>query len=508
MTIRESIIKERLGFKYRLNFKSPKMKQLLPYILFCSVGTLVSCNDFLEQPVDQRATLNSVEKVSELLVTAYPEADYATFTEAASDLALDKTSGEVVVDIRNQNPYLFQDVPVRDQGSPTNYWYACYAAIAAANQALEAIENAPNPEDYSAQKGEALVARAYSHFMLVTLFSKVYDPATASSDPGIPYVTEPENVVMGQYDRNTVAYVYEQIEKDLTEGLPLINNNAYSIPKYHFNTAAAHAFATRFYLFKRDYQKVIDHANQTFPGGDIGPNLRPWVEVYSNLTANEGLAIYTQASQRANLLLAETSSLWARNYARYRYGLATPIVNELFRSPNVTGRTWVFPLYTQGGNNWLVLKFREHFVRTDINADIGFPYTIFPLFTTEEVLFNRAEAYIELGNYSAAREDLNTYASARIEDYDPATDAVTTSKIRSYYDISNVKEGLLATLLDFKKAEFVQEGMRWFDILRHDITVVHPTASGQVYTLPPDDPRRVFQIPQEVTLAGIEQNPR
>ncbi|MFD2065786.1 RagB/SusD family nutrient uptake outer membrane protein [Pontibacter silvestris] len=470
--------------------------------------TLASCNDFLEQPVDQRATLNSVEKVSELLVTAYPEADYATFTESISDLAMDKTSGSVVVEEENQNPYFFQDVPSRNEGSPTNYWYACYAAIAAANQALEAIENAPNPEDYSAQKGEALVARAYAHFMLVTLFSKVYDPATASSDPGIPYVTEPEKVVMGQYDRKTVTYVYEQIEKDLTQGLPLINNNAYTVPKYHFNTAAAHAFATRFYLFKQEYQKVIDHANQAFPGGEIESSLRPWVDVYSNLTANEGLAIYTQATQRANLLLTETTSTWARYYASYRYGLATPIVNYLFRSANVTGSSWVFPLYTQGDNNWLILKFREHFVRTDINADIGLAYTIFPLFTAEEVLFNRAEAYIELGNYRAARADLNTYASARIANYDPVADAVTTSKIRSFYGISDTKEGLIATLLDFKAAEFVQEGMRWFDIIRHDITVEHPTASGQVLTLPPGDPRRVFQIPQEVVLAGIEQNPR
>lgn len=484
------------------------MKKKIVYTCLVALVAASGCNDYLDQAVDQRTQLDTVGKVSELLTTAYPQADYATFTEAMSDLALDKGTGPVVVDEINKNPYFYQDVTDKNQGSPDYYWNACYAAIAAANHALEAIAKAPNPNEFSAQKGEALVARAYSHFMLVTLYAKVYDPATAASDPGIPYVTEPEKVVLKQYERKTVAYVYEQIEKDLTEGLPLINNNAYRVPKYHFNTEAAHAFAARFYLFKRDYQKVVEHANQVFPGGNIAPNLRQWVSVYSKLTANEGLAIYTQASEPANLLLVETASLWARNYGRYRYGLATPIVNYLFRSPNVTGARWVYPLYTQGTDNWLVLKFREHFVRTDVNADIGFPYTIFPLFTAEEVLFNRAEANLALGNVEATRADLNLFASTRIENYDAATHSITDAKVRAFYGVRDVRAGLLATLLDFKAAEFVQEGMRWFDILRHNLTVQHPTVDGQVIVSAPGDVRRVLQIPQEAELAGIARNPR
>ncbi len=484
------------------------MKKTSLYISFFSILAFSGCKDYLDQAVDQRAELDTVEKVSELLATAYPQADYVTFTEAASDMAQDKGPSNTINDEVNRNPYFFQDVQAKDQGSPNLYWNACYAAIAAANHALEAIRTAPNPADYSAQRGEALMARAYAHFMLVTLFSKVYDPATASSDPGIPYVTAPGKVVMGQYERKTVAYVYEQIEKDINTGIGLINNNAYRVPKYHFTTAAAHAFATRFYLFKKDYNQVISHANQVFPGGNIATNLRPWVSVYSTLTANEGLAVYTKATENANLLLVETQSLWARSYGAYRYGLSTDIVNYLYRSDNVTGARWVFPLYTQGADNWLILKFREHFVRTDANANIGFPYTIFPLFTAEEVLFNRAEANLELGNNEATRTDLNLYASYRIASYSAGTHGITNTKLRNFYGTSNVKLGLLNALLDFKAAEFVHEGMRWFDIIRHKIPVQHPTVEGQVLTLSADDPRRVFQIPQEVTLAGVSQNPR
>jgi starch-binding outer membrane protein, SusD/RagB family len=484
------------------------MTRTFKYFLFftCLAGS--GCEKYLEKPVDQRTQLDTVEKVSELLVSAYPKADHVTFTEAMSDLALDKGGGPVILEEENTNPYFYQDVLKRTEGTPTYYWNACYAAIAAANHALDAIAKAPDPAAYRAQQGEALVARAYAHFMLVTLFAKVYDPATAATDPGIPYVTAPEKVVFGQYDRHTVAYVYEQIEKDLTQGLPLINNNAYRIPKYHFNTAAAHAFAARFYLFKQDYQKVVDHANQVFPGGNIGPNLRPWLSVYTQLTVNEAWAIYTRASETANLLLVETVSTWARNGARYNYGLTDDLVQVLFRNPNVTGARWAYPLYVQGEGNNLILKFREHFVRQSENANFGDAYTIFPLFTAEEVLFNRAEANLQLGNNEAARADLNLYASTRIEDYSPTQHGITNAKLRNYYRTNDVKEGLMTALLHFKAAEFVQEGMRWFDILRHKIPVSHPSVTGQQVTLLPDDPRRALQIPQDAVLSGIAKNPR
>ncbi len=486
------------------------MKKITYYILATALLLAAGCKKYLETAPDQRTQLNTVEKVGELLGTAYPQGDYATFTEAASDNASDKGAGAgMLSENLNTAPYFFRDVTERDPGSPTYYWYACYSAIAAANQALEAIRNAENPTDYNAQKGEALVARAYNHFMLVTLFSKMYDQSTAGQDPGIPYVTTPEKVVNGEYERKTVAFVYEQIEKDLLEGLPLIDNTVYKVPKYHFNKAAANAFAARFYLYKKDYQKVLTYANNVFPGGNIRSNLRPWVTVYSQLTGQEAEAIYTKATENANLLLVEAPSSWARSYGLYRYGLRTDLARVLFSFRNVTGGVWVQPLYYAGSNpdNQLVLKFRELFVRSSANANIGVPHTIFPLFTAEEALFNRVEANIYLGNLTAAKRDLDDYASMRIENY-TTNFRITDTKLSNYYGTSDIKTALIYTVLDFKQAEFIQEGMRWFDILRYQIPVIHTNVAGETETLAPNDPRRLFQLPQEVKLAGLEQNPR
>ncbi|RYZ47233.1 MAG: hypothetical protein EOP49_21960 [Sphingobacteriales bacterium] len=149
-----------------------------------------------------------------------------------SDNAEDKLGAGVGVDFVdriNAQSYRYQVVeesPDAEDG-PDYYWNACYHAIAAANQALELISTAPDSTVLTAHKGEALLARAYAHFMLVTLYAKVYDPATAASDPGVPYVTATEKQVFNQYSRSTVAYVYEMIEKDLTQGYPLIDDQIY-----------------------------------------------------------------------------------------------------------------------------------------------------------------------------------------------------------------------------------------------------------------------------------------
>jgi hypothetical protein len=480
--------------------------------LIFAIISFSGCKKYLETAPDQRTELNTVQKVSELLATAYPQADYQTFTEAASDNAEDKGISVGELDPVNQDAYLWQDVQSRDSGSPTNYWNACYTAVAAANAALVAIDAAPDQTAYLPYKGEALLARAYAHFMLVTLFAKIYDPTTANDSPGIPYVTEPEKVVFGQYDRRTVAATYASIEKDILEGLPLIKNSAYTVPKYHFNQAAANAFAARFYLFKRDYAKVVTYANEAIPNNGFAANIRPWNTRYKTITANDLQLTFTQATEPPNLLLTEAPSVWARYHYSYRYGLGLTL-NSASTKANVTGRNWnAEVVYNYGVPNYSFLKWKELFIRTSANANIGTPYTILPQFTADELLMNRAEAYANLGQTDLALADLNTFASTRITSYSATTNAVTTAKIAAFYGTTDVKQGLIKTVLDFKKTEFIQEGLRWFDIIRLGLTVTHNIkaldGSSTYVTLEPADPRRVFQLPSEAALSGVPLNPR
>src|SRR5690606_25376443 len=98
------------------------------------------------------------------------------------------------------------------------------------------------------------------------LFSEAYEIGGANQGMGVPYVDEPETVVLAEYDRGTIADVYNRIEADLTEGLALLPGAKWQVPKYHFNPQAAHAFAARFYLFKGEWAKVVEQVSAILPG--------------------------------------------------------------------------------------------------------------------------------------------------------------------------------------------------------------------------------------------------
>lgn len=487
------------------------MKRIILYLFSVFLIITAGCNKYLEKEPDNRAKLNSPEKVSQLLSTAYPQANYQAFAETMTDNVTDIGNGDPVTNNVIHDPYFFIDSRETQEDSPENYWDSCYAAIAAANQALETISKVADPANYSSQKGEALVARAYAHFMLVNFFSKFYDPATAAADLGIPYVTETEKIIFKKYERKTVQYVYDMVEKDLTEGLPLINDNTYNVPKYHFTQAAASAFAARFYLYKKDYAKVIQYANAAVPGNNFAGNLRGWNTTYRNITdVTELFKIYAKATEPANLLLVETKSYWSRYYYQNRYGVSEQKQSEIFPRPDsFTGGNLAFKLYSvREGTHSLVPKIDEYFVKASVNANIGDVYIMVPLFTAEEVLFNRAEAYVYTGNIAAALADLNTYASTRINNYSPSANNITATRVRAVTGISDISAGLIKTILYYKRAEFIHEGMRWFDILRYKISVVHPTKDGQMIMLAADDPRKVLQLPQSTFIAGLAPNPR
>jgi len=495
-------------YHQRNNGKKLPARSLVLLAGACLVLGLTGCKKYLETTPDNRASLDTPEKVAQLLGTAYPQANYMAFAESISDNVDDKGRGGL--DLTVLDPYFFRDVSDNQQDSPEFYWNACYSAIAAANQALESSRSAADTTPYKSEIGEALVARAYAHFMLVNFFAKTYDAATAATDLGIPYVLEPEKVVFKGYDRKTVAYVYQMIEKDLTQGLPLLDDKRYVVPRYHFTRSAAHAFAARFYLFKKDYASVVVHANQVLPATNVAAMLRPWNTTYLTITYVDLFARYEKATEPANLLLVETSSLWARNYYNQRYGMNAAKRDEIFYA-NPAGGSYAYwnQLYYVGTDNYLVPKVNEYFVRLSVNATIGLPYVMVPLFTAEEALFNRVEANIYLNNTTAALADLNAYASTRIRNYSTGANTMTAASLNTYYGGGGLQNTLFWAMTDFKRAEFVQEGMRWFDLQRYKTPVTHNNVTtGQAMTLTATDLRRVFQLPGSVATSGVPLNPR
>lgn len=526
------------------------MKKYLRNIAVGGLVLLTGCNNFLDVVPDDRTEINTTEKLAKLVADAYPKASYAAMLNSRVDFVTDKGSGKQENN-SNTDPFFWRDVEDETQDTPTWFWRKFYYSIAEVNHALRAAEEMGAPKEQEPYIAEAKMIRSFSHFMLVSLFAKFYDKDSDNSSPGVPYVTEPETVALAKYDRETVAKTYEKIEKDLIESIDKLGSDAiYTVPRYHFTRAAANAYASRFYLYKGDWGKVITYASKVFPMpsvfvGQEGAknvsdrdnaniyaknNFQPWLTTYAVAPGSSDVKIaYTKSDNTSNLLLTEMSSRMSRYANTWRYGCVKSDLEQTLTSSalNVTGGQWAYRNW-YNGDNYYVPKYYELFIKTDINASSGTIYTIFPTFRNEEVLLNRAEAYVMLEDYEKALADLNIFCRQRIKNYNEEKHVITEQTVVKFYNAalsnedhfmkkynaygsaswSDVKKALILCILDFRRNEFMWEGLRWWDMMRYRIPITHTTKEGDSNTLYPGDDRWLLQLPETAELADVQLNPR
>jgi hypothetical protein len=142
------------------------------------------------------------------------------------------------------------------------------------------------------------------------------------------------------------------------------------------------------------------------------------------------------------------------------------------------------------------------------------------LFSTDEALLNRAEAYAMLGQLDNAVADINLSYSVKTREYIPAFDELSVSDVQirfnvadptlytPFYNIPNDALAFVNAVLTMKRTIFYADGLRWFDIKRHNMVVEHKDIFNNSSLLPKDDNRRAVQIPESAQSFGIEENPR
>lgn len=437
-------------------------------------ATLVGC-DKLDEIPDNRTDIDTPEKVGQLLTSGYPYAFPALLLEFSSDNVIDNNT---VVPSTHVSPYnlwheeayLWKNVQNYAQGdidSPSAVWQAYYQGIAVCNHAIEAMErmssDPANDADLKAPWGEAHVLRAYLHFVLNNIFAETYlDDARNTVNMGVAYVTKPETTVFVDYGtseyRHNIKETYDLIEKDLLEGLPLIDDNKYAVPAYHFSKNAANAFAARFYLYKRDYEKVLQYSDAVL-GTSASSLLRNWSAV-SSLTSDAFFNDWDSENAQCNFLLQSTYSVFSYVfYMSVRYdindggevvvdGKRVTIPSTMKPALAGDGPVWerILPAYlphvlvmsTSGGSQYGGF-FRsvspQYFEYTDKIAGIGYPHMIYHPFTAEETLLCRAEAKLYLGDRKGAIEDLNDWCVSK-----QCKEDLTQMNINSFYNRAEANE--------------------------------------------------------------------
>ena len=489
-----------------------KLKFLLALLLPVSI---ISCDEFLSEIPDNRTQIDTPEKISELLVNAYPNACYAEFAETMTDNVFDSGDTGLFTAMNSEN-YNWEMNTSNGTDTQASYWNACYNAIAHANKALDAIEQLGSPANLNPQKGEALIARAYAHFMLVSFWSKRYDPATADTDLGIPYVRTPENVLIKKYKRNSMREVFDYLENDIEEGLQYVTDDQ-NHRKFHFNKEAAKAFASRFYLIKGNWDRVIELTDQL--AANPKGKLRDYGS-YLSLDYNSQLRIYAEPTEETNLLIASVPSYYSRSFYLNRFQLTLARQDEILGdATNVFNKEWLYVFLSYNNNTSFVPKFNEQFKYTNANAGIGYGYIAMVLLSNDEFYLNRIESLVMTNRIEEARTALEYFIGTRTANYDPATDVLTDELIATkfpaiqneyapFYALTDLQKSYINAIGELRRKDFVQEGMRWFDIKRFNLEVKHETYNKPANILTKDDNRQALQIPLQASTSGIEKNPR
>ncbi len=498
------------------------------YIRIISIlPLLVACQDYLNKNPDSslEVKIDSEEKIAELLTGAYPEASYFAFLEARTDNVEERVNG--VHSRLNEAMYFWEDYDQEDLDTPLNYWNACYAGIAQANKALELLAEYPKTPRVKALYGEAFLLRAYLHFMLVNIWAAPYGAEKSLKSPGIPYLTRPEKHALVEYNRGTVKEVYDKIEKDLKFGISLVDDDFYKKPKYHFNKKAAYAFASRFYLMKGEWDLVIKYADYVL-GTDPKQVLRKWHKYEKELFPNYRTLYkkYASPEEPANLLVVATESRIARNFPVEKYGVTRNTMKRIFDEKGVDGcrefsEVKFAPLFlfnssrTPINDGGYIAKFDELSLFGSAGNKPKGLYVTNVLFSTDEVMLNRMEAYAMKRDYEKSIYDFLEYLRGKFEITPPCfhsdytwTSTKNYSIYTPFYGMTIKQLALVKTITEFRQKEFLHEGLRWFDIRRFYIPVKRNSKNSIYRPLRKEDPRETLQIPVEAINRGLEPNPR
>lgn len=530
------------------------MKNKIYKLFAMSLGVLAlaSCDDYLDKLPDDRAELDTEKKITQLLVSAYPTCNNALLSEYMSDNVDDNGRGYSAPVIL-EDMYKMEDTSEEGNDTPYYIWNGYYSSVATVNQALEAAEALGNPASLAGSIAEAKLIRAYSMFHLAITFCMAWDESKADEYLGLPYPLIPEQDINTRYERGTLRQLYAAIDKDIEEALPDIAKAVagYAVPKYHFNVKAAYAFAARFNLYYQKWDKAEKYATEAL-GPDPTAVMRNY-EPYRDLGSQDFFNLWIRAEDDANLMMLATYSIGPRYMSSsYRYAHnydITAYETYWVDGPWGGGSSATSIIYGNKmyGNNQVVMfpSFFESFEYTDKVAGIGYTHAVYPAFTGDLTILDRAEARVLQKDYTGAMNDVNTWLGTHCKDKYEGTDLVQAAPgILTVDDIvtfmtdmdyakrtpdgwrdrsmrkhmhpqgftidaeGSQQECLLQFILHLRRLESVRYGYRFMDVKRYGIEFTHNVVLEDPIVFIVGDLRGAIQIPNTVVAAGLDPNPR
>lgn len=452
------------------------MKKII-YTLICGTLLCVSaCRKYVEIPPENIKVLNKTSDYQQLLYNGNAfEGLYFYPVYAGDDVGTEQLTWQNPLNPLSANAYIWADkiFPVLDEDTE---WSKLYFAIFNCNTVITGVmgsQGGTEQEKKNAQ-AEALVHRAICYYTLVNMYAKQYNPATASTDLGVPMVLEPK--FTGSLLRLTVQKVYDQIKKDLNDALPVLADR----PGFVTNPskAAVYAIMARVCLNTREFAEAERYSELALSLQNTLLDLRlyPMGAGYPNRITNPEEIFFKRTSQFPPILPLSKDAVSMFDVKDLRYQIYT-------RDGATTG-----------GSNFTDTRtyFRNRLVGDGVYVGPSVP----------EMMLIRAECKARADKPAEAVAILNELRKKRFNDAD-----------YTGLTASNGNEAL-HRVIDERKREFVGRGFRWFDQrrLRQDpgfINTVTRVFKGVTYTLSPESNRYTFMIADKHIQLNPEiiQNP-
>lgn len=381
-------------------------------------------------------------------------------------------------------------------------WKSPYIVIGRANRIIAAAEGGALSDAAEAKAtidqyaAEAKVLRALAHFDLVRIYGKPYTEDQGAS-LGVPLVT---GVLESNAKpaRSTVAEVYTQVVKDLTEA---ISSNALATetePGY-VSVWGAKAILSRVYLNMGDYANALSVAEDIIKNSGAALWTRDqYFKAWDASTPNESEFLFrlNVAGSTDSNDLNGIGNLQQRE--AYKEMVATKkFVDMLTSDPEDVRNEMFLPataakeVATYGTNKVYLNKLRGQ------GGNLR-NVTIVPIIRLSEVYLTAAECAFRNNDKTKAVEYLNDLVKNR------------TTTEASLATVDNIT---LERILIERRKELIGEGQRYFDALRNNETITrytseadkgwHKTLSKEAQSFDRDYFKAIAAIPQ----AEINANP-
>ena len=470
------------------------MKKIIYTTIMALATVLVGCEKFTDITPKGRNLLNTAADLDLLLnydFQGFSNNQLARLVNAATLGNLQNLQNQQIPTINQVLTFWREDVDRKSLTATDVLYTEIYNIIGRyCNPIIGRAGIVTGDKDLAQQaKAEALILRAWMHYLAVNIFAKAYNPATAATDGGVAYVFETD-MLRDDQPKYTVAKVYEFIVRDLDSAFALkalkVRPPGQQVGRV--SLSFAHAVRAQVMLSLRRYNDAYAAARTSLAINNHLDNHNDMLRLTTPAISGDPKEyfMFWRPQFRGN-----REDLWETWSTMVLWALTPEMIT--FMDPNSVFLNHVASVINRGGiDNSMTTVFLPGFLQMTHNFD----QTAFSGagLTTADMFRIVAECYMRSNRFADAQKELEHIRKHRIiaDKYEPLAPLTT-------------RDGVFALLKQSARSDNWSAYKDFIDLKRWN---TYPEFAANLYrtfgtqptlTLRPDSPLWIFPFPQNAT---------